>query len=261
MGLSPATFSDDQVAAFDALLDGILSDDGLALFNGVRSNDGFLGETTSGFGTGLYYLSFHGTPSYTAPWMVQLTGHNYTFFASIDGGYVSLTPQFVGVEPISFTFDSVDYEPMKPRQDALIALLAGLSSAELSTAETSEVFDDVALLNGEDGNFPTQTGLDVGTLDATKRALVVAAIKAFTDDQEGGALSAEYTTTAALDDTFILFSGDAGLAAQGDYIRIDGPRVWIEFVLVAGDATSDVNIHSIWRDKSLDYGDNFDLTD
>tara|TARA_Y100000052_G_scaffold26925_2_gene33053 strand:+ start:21123 stop:22478 length:1356 start_codon:yes stop_codon:yes gene_type:complete len=261
LGISPASLSDEQVVIFDELLDAILSDQGQTLLDGVRAGDGFLGETTTGFGSGLYYISFHGTPSYSDPWMVQFSGHNYNLFASINGDYVGLTPHFVGIEPISFTFDSVDYEPMKPRRDALIALLASLSSTELSTAETSEVFDDVVLLNDEDGNFPTPSGLDVDTLDASKRALVVAAITAFSDDQQGGALSADYTTDSALDDTFILWSGDADLADQGAYIRIDGPRVWIELALVAGDATSDVNIHSIWRDKALDYGDNFDLTD
>ena len=94
-----------------------------------------------------------------------------------------------------------------------------------------------------------------------QRDLVIAAITSFTNDQEGGELSAVYTTDAALDDTFISWSTDADLAAQGGYVRIDGPRVWIEFVVVAGDATSEVNYHSIWRDKSLDYGGNFDLTD
>ena len=42
---------------------------------------------------------------------------------------------------------------------------------------------------------------------------------------------------------------------QGSYIRIDGPRAWMEIV-VQGPAAipGQVHYHAIWRDETLDYG-------
>jgi hypothetical protein len=46
----------------------------------------------------------------------------------------------------------------------------------------------------------------------------------------------------------------------GSYLRIDGPRVWIEMAVVEAAAYRDqgwVQYHSIWRDKMADYGGEF----
>ena len=53
-------------------------------------------------------------------------------------------------------------------------------------------------------------------------------------------------------------AGSANLSTAGSYVRIDGPRVWIEFVVQAtvADKTM-VHYHTIWRDKVADYGGAF----
>ena len=38
----------------------------------------------------------------------------------------------------------------------------------------------------------------------------------------------------------------------GDYVRLDGPRVWIEFATQGSD-----HVHTIWRDRLTDYGAEF----
>ncbi|RZK21647.1 MAG: DUF3500 domain-containing protein [Hymenobacter sp.] len=46
--------------------------------------------------------------------------------------------------------------------------------------------------------------------------------------------------------------------AVGDYVRIDGPNVWSEFVCQNGIVYhSQIHYHSIWRDRTRDYGGNF----
>ena len=90
------------------------------------------------------------------------------------------------------------------------------------------------------------------------------AIKAWINDMPGSVASdylADYTTNAALADTYIGWSGGTALATERSYIRIDGPRVWIEIVAQAGVVfRSQVHYHSIWRDKVHDYGANEDTT-
>jgi hypothetical protein len=45
------------------------------------------------------------------------------------------------------------------------------------------------------------------------------------------------------------------VTANGNYFRIEGPRLWIEFSVQRGVIfNSDIHYHTIWRDKFGDYG-------
>ena len=262
VGLPLSSMDDGSKEDALALIESMLSAQGFTREEAIRVADDFLGETSTTYDSERYFISFLGVPTYDEPWIMLFTGNHYTFFASVEGEEISLTPNFAGVEPTSFTFDETDYSPLDDRQTALAALLASLSDAEQTTANLGETFTDILLGPGDDGDYPeTQEGLAGSDLSAAQRALLVTAIEAFAGDHAGGELAAEYTTDAALDDTYIAWSTDAALVDEGAYVRIDGPNVWLEFVVVAGEATSDTHYHSIWRDKTLDYGGNFDLTD
>ena len=48
-------------------------------------------------------------------------------------------------------------------------------------------------------------------------------------------------------------------SASNSYLRVDGPAVWIEFLVKSEDGTAATNVYynSIWRDKLADYGGQF----
>ena len=49
------------------------------------------------------------------------------------------------------------------------------------------------------------------------------------------------------------YSGTTNVGGdRGDYVRLDGPRVWIEFATQGSD-----HVHTIWRDRLTDYGAEF----
>ena len=48
------------------------------------------------------------------------------------------------------------------------------------------------------------------------------------------------------------YSGTTNVGDRGDYVRLDGPRVWIEFATQGSD-----HYHTIWRDRLTDYGAEF----
>jgi hypothetical protein len=50
----------------------------------------------------------------------------------------------------------------------------------------------------------------------------------------------------------VAYSGSTTLDTLDDYVRIDGPRVWIEFACQRG-----IHYHTIWRDRVTDYGAEF----
>jgi hypothetical protein len=98
----------------------------------------------------------------------------------------------------------------------------------------------------------------VGALPAAQKKLVLNAIKLYVNDLDPATVAtvlAKYT--ADLDNTYVAYSGSGTMSQPGDYVRIDGPQVWIEY---SGQGSRDipgtVHPHSVWRDRLTDYGGN-----
>lgn len=94
-------------------------------------------------------------------------------------------------------------------------------------------------------------------LSEASRALVHRAIAAWTGDSPQ---AAEYRKLyeAELDRTRVACSGTTSLNDRGDYVRIDGPHVWIEFSCQGGIVVRDqIHYHTIWRDRVTDYDAEF----
>lgn len=259
-GLSLGSLSTDQKTAALALINAALTSSGQTYVTNILLADDYLNANGGGstYGSGNYYVSFVGTPSTTGAWILEFTGHHYTYLYSINASNspVSLTPNFVGVEPISFTSSGTTVQAMATRQQALLAMLSGLSSTQLASAKISGI-SDLVVGPQEDGNYPTQSGLAVSSLSDTQKALVKAAIATYASDANGTGQYDAYTTDTALASTTIAWSNYSDLATKGSYVRIDGPRVWIEFSVQAGVVLSANHYHSVWRDKTYDYGGNF----
>ena len=72
------------------------------------------GPPTGGdlFGSDLYYIFFLGTPSTTAPWMLQFGGHHLALNITIDGDKGVLTPTLTGAQPATFTLNGKIVRPL-----------------------------------------------------------------------------------------------------------------------------------------------------
>lgn len=216
----------------------------------------------SSYGAGLYYLCLNGTPSLTGTFSVKLGGHHLHIENTYNNGVlVGGTPHFEAIEPLSFVSGGTTYQPINEEKLALAAMLASLSSSELLSARLSSTFGDIIMgaTNGgtsKDWTFPTtKLGLQLGSLTAAQKQTALAAIRTYVldvDDIDAEAIMNQYTND--LDDTYIAYAGNSTLNAQHDYVRIDGPNVWIEFSVQNGIIFSGVHYHSIWRDHYRDYG-------
>jgi Protein of unknown function (DUF3500)/Calx-beta domain len=250
-----------QLEAALAVAQAALSTAGYGTFDGIRMADDVLGSVTSNpvYDSGIYFIAFIGTPSSTGEWILQLGGHHYALHFYYHGSVESPTPYFTGINPHTFTLNGQSYAPLQPKTDAMKAMIAGLDATQRAAAKLNGTFGDVLLGPGADNVFPTPSGLKVATLSATQQALVVDAMEAWVNDTPSGVASdflAAYTSSSALEDTYIGWAGNnANLATQGSYIRIDGPRAWMEIVVQGPAATpGQVHYHAIWRDETLDYG-------
>lgn len=258
-GLQFSTLSGDQLNAALGVAQAALSAAGYGTFDGIRKTDTFLGMSRgSAYHEGIYFIAFIGTPSSSEEWILQLGGHHYALNFYFRGNTESPTPYFTGIEPLSVTLNGISYSPLKTKSDAMKAMLASLTSTQLAAAKLSVFFDDVLLGPGDDDLFPAPQGLKVSTLSETQRALVAAALGAWVNDAPSSVAAkfmSAYTSETALADTYIAWATAADLTTRGSYVRIDGPRAWIEIIVQNYNVSGNQgHYHAIWRDQSLDYG-------
>jgi hypothetical protein len=262
MGIVLADLTPDQLNAAYAALRVAQSADGAQQDTNIQRSDDYLaslgGQGADGFGALKdYYIAVYGTPSPTQPFMLQFGGHHLARNLTYNGDRVSQTPQFVGTEPTSFVVNGETVEPLRAEATAMFGLMAGLTPEQRSGAQfTSGTFDDLLMGPGQDsGNFPAPEGLPVSQLDDTQKQAVMAAIQAYAGD-----LNSEAATRlvdkyrAELDQTRIGWANATGPTDESSYIRIDGPSVWIEFINTRSMSTPDIHYHSVYRDKTNDYG-------
>lgn len=241
---------------------GTVANEGYDEVTQVVAADDVLGAIQpNGYGNYQYYIAFYGTPAATGTWQLQFTGHHITHNITYkDGAVAGGSPIFNAVEPDTWTTNGVTYDPLGQEKSALRAMLASLTATQLAAAKQSSTFGDIVVGPGKDKQFPaTKLGLAVSTLSAAQQALVLAAMRPWVQD-----LDAE---TAAcllniyqneLNGTYIAFSGNAGITAQNDYVRIDGPSVWIELIYAGGVIyRNQPHVHSLYRDRVRDYGGSF----
>ncbi|MFI6626186.1 DUF3500 domain-containing protein [Streptomyces sp. NPDC050528] len=229
---------------------------------GTPPSGGTGGGGMGGYGSGVYFLAFLGTPSATGTWQLHFGGHHLALNLTYKKGKVAgSSPFFVGVEPSTWTDDAgTTYSPLATMRNGLLALTGSLSTEQLATAKLSESFSDVLLGPGQDGQFPeTKEGIKVSTLSPKQKRLVLKAIHpwiANVDDATAKKLMKTYEHE--LNQTYVAYSGGTALDTQGDYVRIDGPGVWVEFVCQNGVVYRDqIHYHTVYRDHTRDYGSEF----
>jgi hypothetical protein len=265
VGISFSQLNSAQIKKAKELMAYVLGDrpnEGFDETEGIQAADDLLGSLpgkSGTFGSGNYYIAFLGEPSTTALWELQFGGHHLAFSNTYkEGKLIGMTPSFRGVEPMaSFERNGRHYQPMEQERMAFKNILDRLSESELEVAKLSGTFPDILLGPGKDNAFPsTKQGLRIGLLSSEKQALVLEAVRLYIMDLKSGLevdnILAAYTRE--LSDTYIAFSGNKALEKPGDYFRIDGPGVWIEYNTQESRDIPPTHPHSIWRDHRSDYG-------
>lgn len=263
LGLRFGDLSADQLAKAKAVLEAAYSADPKEGYNEMVqlwAADQYLAENGGGnsYGAGQYFIAFLGEPSLTGSWELQAGGHHLASANSYSNGqFAGATPSFRGVEPFAaFQSGGNTYQPMIEERDSLAAMLNSLTASELATAKLSTTFNDILLGPNKDWQFPTtKLGIKCSQLTTAQKTKVLAAIRTYVndiDETDAAAYMALYASQ--LDDTYIAYANNTGLSLQNDYVRIDGPRVWIEYSVQNGIILTPKHPHSVWRDHQTDYG-------
>src|SRR5579864_965026 len=206
------------------------------------------------FGAANYMIAFLGKPSKTDPWILQLGGHHLAINFYYKGTVGTATPYHVAAQPTVWKDDhGKTHDPLAPMRDSLRGLLASLTPEQSRRAKLEARFNDVYVGPGKDGKFPAKSeGVPVSELSDDSKDFVRKAIEAWAGDSPQG-LEYRKLYLAELDKVKVSYSGTTNVGGElGDYVRLDGPRVWIEFATQGSD-----HYHTIWRDRLTDYGAEF----
>jgi hypothetical protein len=266
VGIPLGELSDEQVTAAKAVLRAALgtgAGTGYDQVMQILSADDVLGAEVgrddSGYSSADYYLAFLGAPAMTGTWQLHFGGHHLAVnITYVDGAVAGATPSFIGVEPTSWTAeDGTVHAPLDRMREGMLAVTGSLTEDQLARAKLAQSHTEVVMGPGQDGQFPrTKEGLPVSELSADQQALVMAAMTPWVSvvhDATAGDLLSVYRSELA--GTYLSYTGRTGLTAHGDYVRIDGPSVWIEFVCQGAEVfAGQVHYHTVYRDHARDHG-------
>jgi hypothetical protein len=185
---------------------------------------------------------------------------------TFSGASVSNTPYFIGVNPpAAFKLNGQTYEPMADQVAAMFGAVRSLNVSQRARARLTQRFSNVlacggwnclgAGRNGQwNGQFPPRQGVTVSTLSTAQQKLVTRAIWSYVGVMpraQANRLMATYEQQYS--QTRLAWSGSTNPTTPGAYVRIHGPRVWIEIVLQPAFILR-AHYHSIERDIKSDYG-------
>lgn len=263
IGLSLAAMNPEQLRYAKALVKSVAgqtADEGWDELQQLVNADDYLGANGGGkmYGAANYYITILGTAAKTGTFEIQFGGHHLAFGNTYkDGVLVGATPSFRGVEPFNtFSWNGKNNQPIQQEQAALSAMLSGLTDEQLAKAKLDKVYSDIVTGPQNDNSFPaTQSGIACSELSAKQKALVLKAIATYVGDvANADAITKKYTKE--LDKTYLSYSGTTGMTTRNDYVRLDGPSLWLEYVCQNGVIMRATHPHSVWRDKMTDYGGN-----
>jgi hypothetical protein len=259
-GLRIGDLTEPQRAAVMNLLSTALSRDGYRKVTEIMRGDEVLRTGGGGrgggavkFGEGEYYLAFVGTPSATAPWMVQFGGHHLAINLTLAGSQASMAPSLPAAQPASYTFEGRTVRPLGNENDKAFALINVLDDGQRSKAVLGYRVSDLVLGPGKDGQTIQPEGIRGSALSAAQQSMLLDLVREWAgivNDAFADPRMAEIRTN--LPQTYFAWSGPTtnGSAA---YFRVQGPTLVIEY---APQSTVD-HLHTIYRDPTNDYGAKF----
>jgi hypothetical protein len=174
-GLNMGELSAAQHSAAMALVSSALSRRGFEKVQQMVEADETLKRNEGNnpmFGESLYCISILGTPSATAPWMLQFGGHHLALNITIDGERDVLTPTLTGAQPSLYTINGKTVRPRGQESDKAFALLSALDETQKKQAILNYRLADLVLGPGKDGKTIQPEGLKASAMNERQRGML-----------------------------------------------------------------------------------------
>ena len=277
-GVLLESLSEKQLEAVYDVLRASLSAFGFETARNIMKLNEFLREITGfdeSLGELLYFMTIFGTPSATEPWGWQIDGHHLNLSFVVVGDQVTMTPAFMGGEPIycdEGQFEGISIFDAELRNG--LEMIRALSDAQrkkailfptmLSTelpkerAHPSEgrmwstAFQDNAVIPYE--------GIPVAEFSAGQRDLLMSVVEAYVGYMRPGHSRVRLREIESrLDETYFSWVGGYG-DDDTYYYKVHSPVIMIEFdmhrgIFLDNDEPEKFHVHTMVRTPNgNDYG-------
>ena len=211
-----------------------------------------------------YWVSVFGNPATDPQWAWLITGHHLAAHFTANRDQVAFTPLFLGAEP--YTIDSGPYTGWRVLSHEVergFALLQALDDHQRSVAVLGqEVPRDVLEGPGRRASLARFEGLNASRLSERQQALLWHLIEEYVRNAEHDAANSHLDKIRGdgLDQLYFAWLGPGDDISKRYYYRVHGPSILIEYVRergVGGDQGAANHIHTIVRDPSNDYGEDW----
>jgi hypothetical protein len=260
-GLSMGELNAAQRSAALALVASVLSKRGFEKVQQIYQADEVLKHNERNnpmFGEDLYFISILGTPSPTAPWMLQFGGHHLAINVTIAGDRGILTPTLTGAQPALYTVNGKTIRPLGQESDKALALLNALDEGQRKQAILSFRLADLVLGPGQDGKTIQPEGLKASAMNDQQRAMLLDVISEWANIVHESAAAARMAELKAdIGETWFAWSGPVTAAPGANitaYYRIQGPHLVIEYAPQQLGGDPSLHVHTMYRDPTNDYG-------
>lgn len=275
-GISYGELSEESKIRFNHLLTTLLSSQGYLKITSIMNLDDILNivyktayerKTISGkvfdevmnldWNYKHYFISIWGEPQKEKPWGLKFEGHHISLNLSVAGDKYSLTPLFLGTDPAEVTISKyAGLRVLSKEEDYGIKLINSLNKEEKLIATLSkEVLQDI-ITNPTNKNRITQyQGIKASDFNKEQKELFELLIKEYIGNLEYYKAN-EYLDKikkSGIDEIYFAWIGSYERRKPNYYI-VNGPDFLIEYDNV-GFQKDGNHIHSIWREKNNDFGE------
>jgi hypothetical protein len=204
-----------------------------------------------------YYLAFFGLPS-DANWGFKIEGHHLSVNLTFTGDKISVTPWFIGTDPAEMQMTQyAGWRVLGQEEDLGIKLIHMLTAdqQQIATMDT-EVPGDM-ITGAESGKrLIDYWGIKGSQLDKKQKAVLLYIIREYVFNMEYEKATEEYDKIlkARIDNIYFGWIGSYDEFKQ-HYFVLNGPTFLIEFDNAGGPRKSANHIHTIWREKGNEFGE------
>jgi hypothetical protein len=206
---------------------------------------------------GNYFIAIWGEPNLKEPWGLKFEGHHISINLSIVGDEVSLTPLFLGTDPAEVTISKYSgLRVLSKEEDYGLLLINSLNEEQKQIATLSqEVPADIITNPSNKQRITTYQGIKASELTTKQKGILMMIIKEYINnlEHENSHKYLSKIEESGIDEIYFAWIGSYEIREPNYYI-INGPDFIIEYDNV-GFNNAGNHIHSIWREKGNDFGE------
>ncbi|GAA4959733.1 DUF3500 domain-containing protein [Algibacter aquimarinus] len=201
-----------------------------------------------------YFISIWGVPNMKNAWSLKFEGHHLSINLTIIEDKVSFTPMFLGADPALMTSTKhVGLRVLSKEEDYGIKLINSFDESQQKTATLSqEVPKDIITSPDNPNRITTYYGIQGKELNLNQKEILIQLIREYIGNLENQKAN-EFLSKikkSGIDNIYFAWIGSYERNSPHYYI-INGP----DFIIEYDNQNKGNHIHTIWRDKANDFGE------